>query len=76
MTEAKTLTYQAEDGCGYCRFWKPNNMHPEAGLCLRNAPRASEDGGKTIWPTTADVHWCGDWELSLTRKKLMEEMSD
>ena len=56
--------------CQNCRHWLDGSFSGEEGLgqCHRYAPhpvserRDLEFEYDTVWPVTARVHWCGEWE--------------
>lgn len=64
-----------EQCCKNCRFWSFYETVNEGvdtrysrGECRRYAPRLPADAKSgmshgRIWPMTADVDWCGEFEL-------------
>ena len=51
-----------KEACQGCRFWKNQNIEPEAdfpGLCRRNPPVVADD---KRWPSVWPNEWCGEWQ--------------
>lgn len=58
--------------CAFCRFYKRNELDPEASRCRRYAPitvREVTDGGvcsdRTHFPEMHPEGWCGDFERAI-----------
>lgn len=52
--------------CEHCAFWDPHWR--VTGFCRREAPKVfqSDDGGDTVWPTTSNDQWCGEFSPHYT----------
>ena len=51
--------------CKQCLHWQfpalPDNKY--AGRCRRNPPQLIRENGVGFWPITADIDYCGEFEL-------------
>lgn len=70
--------------CAICRFWHKVSTQEESeladgeGFCRRRAPtaKAVEDAAleefDAVWPKTAGVDWCGEYEHGVPRNETTE----
>lgn len=72
-----------EECCENCKYWVKNLLsfdnHEEyedhlkyCGDCRRNAPKVNHDG-KTIFPSTRENLWCGEYKPIKLEEKYSED---
>lgn len=61
--DKRGFNYPEENGfyCANCKFWRANDV--EKGQCVRFPPTVINNSYETIFPETASVQWCGEWQI-------------